>query len=283
MFHRICKKSRYFKAILNAVHRCLYVRMLQSPHSLDGYRPVSPLNARSRGSGQRILRRGGFNNRADRISWELSRSQCERLIDATHLAFQLGRPFNRFITLAWGKCEIDRELCVMAMGRWIALLRDWLRSQGFCHSWAWVQEWGPSFGAHCHALLHIPPTLDHLFKPMPRKWMVQVLKREGLFYVAGGVETQRLHPLYLPDQALPACHPARQIECDHDLAYKGYLTSVLEKVHYMLKCAPAELEHPLGLAGAGFKEWGQTCAVFGKRLATWQFKAERPRTGGTRS
>ena len=109
-----------------------------------------------------------------------------------------------------------------------------------------MQEWGATNGAHVHILLHVPPELDLVFRPMPLRWTKQLLPAA---YVNGVLESQRL--------GFESNTPAREAE-------------VLGKVHYMLKCSPAALESKLGMTGRGHVEWGKSCMVFAKRLARWQ-------------
>lgn len=222
--------------------------------------------------GSHRLRRGGANNKADRITFNLTRHQCRRMLASVDQAFEQGLPYNRYITIAWGLSGADRKSSVKLTGEWIALCRDWSRQQGYKLSWAWVQEHGPIYGAHCHILLHVPKHLDHVFKARPTAWTRHVLNRHELTYVAKTVQSQKVAPLFLPYSSLvKRPNQAPSLENDRQFRRRAYLAGVSEKVHYMLKCAPEALEDELGLTGAGFKEWGQECAVFGKRLATWQF------------
>ena len=68
-----------------------------------------------------VLRRGGARNRADRKSWHLTEAKCRCLIEAAGIAWAAGTPFNRFATLAFGKCGIDAPDCVAATGDWIKM------------------------------------------------------------------------------------------------------------------------------------------------------------------
>lgn len=79
---------------------------------------------------KRLLQRGGANLRADRLSYQLTRPQCRLLLQATATAITNGTPFNRFITIAWGKCGMPRQDSVAATGEWITMYRMWLRSLG---------------------------------------------------------------------------------------------------------------------------------------------------------
>lgn len=196
------------------------------------------------------LKRGGPHNLRDRVTWELTEHDCQKVIRRSFDAWDAGQPLNRFITLAWGLAGIDAERAVWATGQFINLARDWMRGHGYAMPWAWVQECGDTFGQHAHILLHVPPELDDLFRTMPRRWAKAILS--GV-YVKGTVQSQRL-----TGARVIQANPAR------------YEATLLGKLHYMLKCAPAPLEHALGMRGWGHKPWGQRTRVIGKRAGVWQ-------------
>jgi hypothetical protein len=207
----------------------------------------------SDGRRKAVLRRGGARNRSDRQSVQLAERQCRKLIAAAGVAWAAGTPFNRFATLAFGKCGIDARDCVAATGEWTKLARDWCASQGYPLRWAWVQEWGPVNLAHCHILFSVPPALAPLFKGKAKIWTATVIAKRGGTYMRGTTDCQKIrsseHPELYPD---------------------AYRASLAFKVHYMLKCAPAELENRLAMTGRGVAHWGQACPVYGKRLGIWQ-------------
>jgi hypothetical protein len=157
---------------------------------------------------------------------------------------------NRFITIAWGKSSVAAQDSVKATGAFVKSARDWLGNHGFAMPWCWVQEHGDIFGQHCHLLLHVDPSMDDLFRPMPLRWVKTIL--------LGAYE-----PKTLQCQKLATARSAKY----HTQAYHAELTG---KLHYMLKTAPAHLEAPLGMSGWGHKSWGQTCPVYGKRAAVFQ-------------
>lgn len=198
------------------------------------------------------LKRGGSRpqNRRDWVSWELTEPQCRRVLDRSYDAWEAGLPLTRFITVAWGKAGIDPGDAVRTTGLFVGKAREWLRGHGYRTAWVWVQETGDTFGQHAHILLHVPPELNDLFRPMPRRWAKAIIPGK---YVTGTIDTQRLAGA----SAIEA-NPAR------------YEAALLGKVHYMLKCAPAPLEAVLGLQGCGYKDWGQKCRVIGRRASAWQ-------------
>lgn len=194
------------------------------------------------------LKKGGARNKANRASEQLSESDCVKIIGASEAARRAGMPLNRFITIAWGHSGIARPLSVPLTGQFIESARKWMAGHGHPMPWCWVQEWGPRFGAHCHLLLHVPKELEPLFRPMPLRWVKGIIGKQ---YSAGTLQSQRLR----------AAHNANP---DH------YRAELYGKLHYMLKCAPADWERELGMAGKGHKPWGQSCPVIGKRAGVWQ-------------
>ncbi len=192
---------------------------------------------------RRRLQRGGKRLDGERVTAQLKPAQCHNLIDATMRAWDACQPFNRWITLLWERGGIAARDNVKATGRFVKLASDWARQHGYRLIWAWVQEWGPVNLAHVHLLLYVPPELNWQFQNMPLRWVKQILPGQ---YVTGVLESHR------PDKTL------------------GHWRWLLGKVHYMLKCAPAELEGQLGMTGLGPKPWGQRCQTYGRRLSVWQ-------------
>ena len=167
-------------------------------------------------------------------------------------AWEAGRPLTRFITLAWGKGGIDAERAVWATGQFIDKAREWMRGHGYVMPWVWVQETGDTFGQHAHILLHVPPELEDLFRPMPRRWAKAILRGK---YIKGTVDTRQVAGY-------------RAIEANP----RHYQAGLLGRLHYMLKCAPAALEWELEMQGWGVKPWGQKCRVIGRRASAWQVR-----------
>lgn len=196
------------------------------------------------------LKRGGSRNRRNRVSWQLTERQCRRVIDRSFAAWDAHQPLTRFITLAWGLAGIDAERAVWATGQFIDKAREWMRDHGHPMAWVWVQETGDTFGQHAHILLHVPPELNELFRPMPRRWAKAI--------IPGGYVSKALQSQKLAGASAIQTNPAR------------YEAALLGKLNYMLKCAPAPLERDLGLYGWGQKPWAQLTRVVGKRAGVWQ-------------
>ena len=157
-------------------------------------------------------------------------------------------PLNRFITIAWGRGGIPADEAVEATGQFVRLAREWMRTRGCQMPWVWVQERGIRSGQHAHILLHVPANLDPLFRPMPLRWTKSNLSNG---YRSGVVQTQRLRFAAIMNG-------------------DAYGAELYGKLHYMLKCAPAELEATFGLLGHYQVRWGQKCFVIGKRSGVWQ-------------
>lgn len=202
------------------------------------------------------LRRGGARNRADRITQQLSAHDCGKVLSGAQAAWDCGAPLTRFITLAWEHGGADPRDCVKLTGQFIAMAHDWLAARGHPMAWVWTQEAGQKYGAHAHALFHVPKELDSLFRTMPCRWAKHVL---GGHYRARTVKCEAL-------QYRAAAYTNPPL----------YWAKVNGKLHYMLKCAPAELEGPLGLTGWGHENWGKCCKVYGKRAGVWQQRRAKP-------
>jgi hypothetical protein len=71
-------------------------------------------------------------------------------------------------------------------------------------------------------------------------------------------------------QILGGCYVKGVLDSQQPDKTLGHRRWLWGKVHYMMKCAPAELEGPLGMIALGPKPWGQKCQTFGKRLSIWQ-------------
>lgn len=205
--------------------------------------------------GKGWLRKGGANNRADRKSWALTEYQARRLIEACEASLDAGLGMNRFVTVSWGLAGLSPRESVAATGEWIRLAREWLRERGSLCAWVWVQECGPKLGAHCHILIHVPDALAPLFSGKPRQWATQIITRRGGQYAPKTVLTRKVGAGNAAG-ALP----------------EAYEAALMGRLHYLLKCAPANLERPLGMAGWGHIAWGQSCPVYGKRAAVWQHR-----------
>lgn len=207
----------------------------------------------------RLLKRGGRRDRG-RERDRLTERECRDLIAAAHKAWGAGRPFNRFVTLAWVNAGIGQDAVAVrhATAAWLKLARDWLGARGHRPLvWAWAMEDGANRGGlHIHLLMHVPNNLAPLFSPMPRRWVKQLTP--GGRYVPGTLDTKKFRPTD------PSGSEAARV------AYAGELNA---RLHYMLKAAPRVLEGKLGVEGWRWPDapiWGQHCRVRGTRIRIWQ-------------
>lgn len=194
----------------------------------------------------RLFQRGGIRLDRHRQTMQLNKAQCELLLNAAFRASHVGTPFNRFITLLWERAGVDGRDTVKVTGHFIKLAGHWARRHGYKLAWAWVQEWGVVNGAHVHLLLHVPENLDWHFRLMPMRWAKHCL---GGRYVRGTLDSKRVRAGWFG---------------------WSYYEALFRRVHYMLKCAPHELEEQLGMSGKGAERWGKSGLTYGKRLAVWQ-------------
>lgn len=202
------------------------------------------------------LKRGGAHNRRDRPSWQLTERQCRRMIGRSLDAWDAGQPLNRFVTLSCGKAMIPAGEAVTATGAFVTLARQWMHGHGYAMPWVWTQESGEKLGQHAHILMHVPPMLNDLFGPMPRRW---AKKLAGGHYPAGMIDTKRLEG---------ACGPEV-----NSLLYEA---SLMGQLQYMLKCAPPELEEMLDMLRWRRKPWGQRSYIIGLRASAWQHPRGAP-------
>tara|TARA_B100000678_G_scaffold290613_1_gene303994 strand:- start:6076 stop:6708 length:633 start_codon:yes stop_codon:yes gene_type:complete len=204
---------------------------------------------------RRLLRRGGDRRSGDavRVTRQLTRHQCEAILHAVADAWAIGKPFNRFLTLLWEHGGIDPRENGAATARFRHHVQGFLAGHGETLAHCWVQECGSEYGAHVHMLAHVPPHLDPLFRPKPLHWTKLCLPGP---YVARVVECQRIAFARNPEGNAAA-----------------YRADLMSKVHYMLKCAPADLEPALGMhlwRSNVSKNWGRSGVTFGKRSGRWQ-------------
>ncbi len=199
----------------------------------------------------RIFRHGGPRRRGDECSDSLSVHQCRLVLGAASRARELGKPFNRFITILWERGGLSPQSATAATGRFIKLASDWLRLRGHPLCWTYVHEGGGKNGIHVHILLHVPPNLDSEFRPMPRQWVKRLLSGH---YVRKSVLSKKIVGANTPDGAL-------------DELYRALLRV---RLHYMLKAADPALLDLLDMQGWGRVQWGRQGRVFGKRAGRWQ-------------
>jgi hypothetical protein len=132
--------------------------------------------------------RGGARNRAGRLSHALALEQARAVMAAAQAARLIGLPFNRHVTIHWAAAGVADGEAASAGGRFLALVRDWLRKRQAATSWAWVRENGDGKGSHVHILIHVPLSVSWDAWRL-RRWLVRV---SGSPYRSGVIRTQRI-------------------------------------------------------------------------------------------
>jgi hypothetical protein len=104
---------------------------------------------------------------------------AHNLIEATLYADWAGMPFNRFTTVHWQAAGVMDGL--KATSRFLKLLGDWLRANGFPFAYVWVRENGYGKGEHVHILWHGPADFP-AFRRLLRRWLKAcgAVRRKGV-------------------------------------------------------------------------------------------------------
>jgi hypothetical protein len=127
--------------------------------------------------GRQQQARGGARNRADRVSYSLTRQQVANLTAAVEHAERIGLPLNRMMTVHWEASGVPLEAMARATGRLTDLLSKALTRHGSRTAWEWVHESGEGKGGHCHLLVHVPPALVSEVSRRQRSWLKRITGR----------------------------------------------------------------------------------------------------------
>lgn len=185
---------------------------------------------------------GGARLRAGRTSDGISLEQASEIIEAAQFAVQAGLPFNRHLVIHWERAGILDVQAAVATGRFLTLVRDWIRKRGGCTAWEWVRENGGNKGSHVHILLHVPAGLA--LGAMGLRWLKRVT---GARYRKGVIRTRRIGGTARTAVVAPA----------------AYRTNLAVVVCYILKGATPSAACALGIG----KRQAGGC-IIGKRVAT---------------
>jgi hypothetical protein len=192
---------------------------------------------------QRLAKpRGGARNRADRVSEAVSLRQALGVLRAASAAQQAGQPLNRHVTIHWGLAGLSDDTAAWATGRFLTLVRDWLRKRGLRTCWAWVRENGGGKGSHVHILLHVPSDVPWSGQRL-RRWLERVT---GQKMCARTIMTTRIGGRTDTAEKAP----------------EVYLANLQTVVGYVLKGAALDAAERLGLDTR--KPGGR---IIGKRVA----------------
>lgn len=167
----------------------LQPRDLESPPSLENgtTHAISNLTFSVAANSVSSAGRGGARNRADRVSYELSRAQVGNLRAAERQAKQIGLPFTRMITIHWEGAGVPLWGMAKATGRFTDLLAKTLARHGADTAWLWTHESGAGKGGHCHMLAHVPANLVPRVAALQRGWLRRIA---GRAYRAGVIHSK---------------------------------------------------------------------------------------------
>lgn len=86
----------------------------------------------------------------------ISKIKADELTHAAKIAYDMGKPLNRFITLNWEALGIERNSCGNATSAFLKEISDGLRKRGVRTAYIYTHEVGAIVGCHAHILIHIP-------------------------------------------------------------------------------------------------------------------------------
>lgn len=176
---------------------------------------------------------------------EIDPADAESLILAAAYARALGLPLNRAITLAFkaNNCPYHTQV---ALGLFLKLACDWLRTKGVRAAFIWVIENPSHADEHVHLLIHVPKYLCRDFSRLQRRW----IGKTKTYFGKGVVRTQAF------DESVP---------------------EMSKRLRYLLKGTDGETRQMLGIDHPG----NQGC-VEGKRSGISQSlgPTARYRAGG---
>jgi hypothetical protein len=119
-------------------------------------------------------RRGGARNHKSRESLALKPHQVANLRSAAVHAGNIGLPLNRMITIHWQSAGVALPVMAWATGRFTDLLSKALARHGSQTAWVWTHENGVGKGAHCHLVVHVPPSLVGVITGLQKGWLRRI-------------------------------------------------------------------------------------------------------------
>jgi hypothetical protein len=99
-------------------------------------------------------------------------SEVRNIIAAGEFTAAEHRPLNRHTTIHFEAAQIADP--VRAIGQYLKLAGDWLRTQGAVFAYIWVREAGEKKGEHVHILMHVRPDLVSAFARRERGWRTRI-------------------------------------------------------------------------------------------------------------
>ncbi len=118
----------------------------------------------------RPLRKGGANNRANRVSHYLTRRQVEDIIAAADYAEAMGWGFSRHWSVHLERAGIPDSMGAPFVTRLLDRARRHLKRRGVELVAIWVRENSPESGSYVHILLHLSKSVN--LRNLTRKWIV---------------------------------------------------------------------------------------------------------------
>lgn len=191
----------------------------------------------------RIFQRGGARERRGKLTTLLSERDADLIEAAVIAAFQAGVPFNRFLTIHWGKGGLMPHEGADATHAFAKCARDWLRRRGCRPLYLWVREndhGDASKGDHVHMFWHLPAGVS--LHPMQLRWIKRITGRP---YVKGTILT-------------------KVIAAHSKAAWRSplqYLIDLRTVTDYVMKGAPDASSGPYRA-----REWGEGGRVIGQRF-----------------
>lgn len=182
---------------------------------------------------------GGARNSADRVSFNLSRQQCEGLLAAVAQLEKQSKQFNRHWTVHYARAGISDRDGARFVGRLLKRAGEHVRRAHGKIAAIWVRENGEGKGAHVHIVLHLPDGL--VLRNHTRRW----IKAAGGRYRKGVSEVRSIGGTLASARANGERHKV----------------NVGKLMAYLMKGADAETGERLGLhrSGEGGPIIGKRC------------------------
>lgn len=129
---------------------------------------------------------GGARNRADRVSQNLTRRQCEGILAAAARLEKQSMTFNRHWTVHYERAGIRDSDGAAFIGKLLKRAGEHVRRTGGTMAAIWIRENGEGKGAHVHILLHLSGTAT--LQNLTRRW----IKAAGGTYRKGVSEVRSI-------------------------------------------------------------------------------------------
>lgn len=137
-------------------------------------------------------------------STQISFGTAETIILSWAFARCQGWRLNRSISIAF-KANLCPSRTVVALGRFLKLAGDWLRTKGVTPAYVWVIENPPDADEHAHIVIHLPAELRADFARLQRGWLVKT----GTYFGAGVIKSENLQ--CFPDEPIKELGPLRYL------------------------------------------------------------------------